>query len=245
LSREILLPTAGNTLIEFGTKQFTAKPESICSSGFCARSSLPDGRADYAFVPLAYSSSGFAITSTENPMANLASNHPGRRTFLRSVPAAAAALTLADTSLFASLAAAQSAPTAGPVSFQLFTADAIQSDITALQSNPGNNNLVTGKNFTVALTFETAKSAKEFEWHEGRDHVLQILSGSTVVEVGGTPKGAHSIGPGEWHAPESAGATAYTLNKGDMLIIPRNTPHKRSTAGTVALILISPQGTAA
>jgi len=31
--------------------------------------------------------------------------------------------------------------------------------------------------------------------------------------------------------------------QGDMLVIPRGTPHKRSTAGTVTFTLISPQGT--
>jgi mannose-6-phosphate isomerase-like protein (cupin superfamily) len=34
------------------------------------------------------------------------------------------------------------------------------------------------------------------------------------------------------------------LKKGDMLIIPRGTPHKRSTAGTVTLTLVSPMGSA-
>ena len=89
---------------------------------------------------------------------------------------------------------------------------------------------------------ETAKSAKEFEWHEGRDHILLVLDGETVYQVGGTPKGAHSIGPGEWHAPEAVGATTLTLEKGDMLVIPRGTLHKRSTAGTATFMLISPQG---
>jgi mannose-6-phosphate isomerase-like protein (cupin superfamily) len=186
-----------------------------------------------------------ADQDSSNPVREL--NNQARRTFLRAVPAAAAAsLAFADAAFFAPLASAQDAHAQGaPGGYQLFTADTIQGDIAALQSSPGNNNLVTGKNFTVALTVETAKAAKEFEWHEGRDHVLQILSGTTVVEVGGTPKGAHSMGPGEWHAPESTGSVACTLNKGDMLIIPRNTPHKRNTAGTVALLLISPQGTAA
>ena len=180
-------------------------------------------------------------------MADHAIADPNRRTILRAIPAAAAAgLAFAESSLLASVAQAQAAPSSTDSgSFQLFTNDAIQADIKALEANPGNNALVTNKNFLVALTVETAKSAKEFEWHEGRDHVLQILSGSTVVEVGGTPKGAHSKSPGEWNAPESVGSTALTLNKGDMLIIPRNTPHKRSTAGTVTLILISPQGSAA
>ena len=42
----------------------------------------------------------------------------------------------------------------------------------------------------------------------------------------------------EWLAPESVGAT-LTLNKGDMLVIPRGTPHKRITDADVTLILIS------
>jgi mannose-6-phosphate isomerase-like protein (cupin superfamily) len=98
--------------------------------------------------------------------------------------------------------------------------------------------------FTVVLTAEMAKSPKEFEWHEGRDHIVQILDGSTVYEVGGTPKGGHSKGPGEWLAPVSEGAATFTLKKGDMLVIPRGTPHKRSTAESVSLILISPMGSA-
>jgi len=169
-----------------------------------------------------------------------------RRSFLRTAPSAAA-LVLTGTSRLTRLAAAQEArqPPGPQNSYQLFTAAAIQADIHALQASPGNDNLVDLKNFTVALTVETAKSAREFEWHEGRDHVLQILDGSTVVEVGGTPRGSHSSKPGEWNAPESVGSTALTLNKGDMLIIPRNTPHKRRTSGSVTLILISPEGTAA
>jgi mannose-6-phosphate isomerase-like protein (cupin superfamily) len=178
-------------------------------------------------------------------MADHAVSDPKRRALLSALPAAVG-LNLVDGNFLAGIAHAQAATqtTGAQESFQLFTAEAIQAAINVLQAKPGNDNLVTGKNFTVALTVESAKSAKEFEWHETRDHVLQILSGSTVVEVGGTPKGAHSKGPGEWNAPESVGSAALTLNKGDMLIIPRNTPHKRTTSGTVTLILISPQGAA-
>ncbi len=177
-------------------------------------------------------------------MSNVAIKNAGRREFLRAVPAAAAAgLTLRDASLFAASAAAQGAANTGAGTFQVFRAQEIQDDLKALAANPGNKSLVDGKNFTVVLTTEMAKSAKEFEWHEGRDHVFQILDGSTVYELGGTPKGAHSKGPGEWLAPESEGATTVTLHKGDMLVIPRGTPHKRDTAGSVTFMLISPQGT--
>ncbi|MGO8934344.1 MAG: hypothetical protein ACLPLZ_04145 [Terracidiphilus sp.] len=176
-------------------------------------------------------------------MSNVVLKNSGRREFLRAAPlAAAAGITLANSSFLAPMASGQAAASAGPAGFQLFRAQEIQDDAKALVASPGNNNLVQGKNFTVVLTVETAKSAKEFEWHEGRDHVFQVLDGSTVYEVGGTPKGAHSMGPGEWHAPEAEGATTLTLQKGDMLVIPRGTLHKRSTAGTVTFTLISPQG---
>jgi quercetin dioxygenase-like cupin family protein len=178
-------------------------------------------------------------------MNNVVLENSGRREFLRAAPlAAAAGITLANSSFLAPMASGQAAANAGQAGFQLFRAQEIQDDAKALVASPGNNNLVQGKNFTVVLTVETAKSAKEFEWHEGRDHILLVLDGETVYQVGGTPKGAHSIAPGEWHAPDAEGATTLTLEKGDMLVIPRGALHKRSTAGTVTFTLISPQGAA-
>jgi mannose-6-phosphate isomerase-like protein (cupin superfamily) len=177
-------------------------------------------------------------------MDNLAVKNPGRRNFLRTVPVAAAAgLTLADASLFASYAAGQNAATAAPSGFQLFTAERIQDDMKALEAKPGADNLFGSKEFTVVLTTETAKSAKEFEWHENRDHVLLILDGITLYEVGGTPKNGRNIRPGEWLAPEAEGATSLVLKKGDVLVIPRGTLHKRGTPKSVTFILISPMGT--
>lgn len=178
-------------------------------------------------------------------MDSLALQTRARRTFLCALPAAAAALALGERTLFPSAAAAQNAPSGTAGAFQLFTAQTIADDIKALEAAPGNNNLVDDKTFTVVLTTEKAKSAAEFEWHEGRDHIFQILDGSTAYELGGTPKGAHSKGPGEWLAPESEGAATLTLHKGDMLVIRRGTPHRRKTAESVTLLLISPQGTVA
>jgi mannose-6-phosphate isomerase-like protein (cupin superfamily) len=191
-------------------------------------------------------------------MAQLANNDPDRgpqrqtlaagvvdrRAFLRTIPAAAAAFTLADASLFAAPAIAQSTNAGATPGYQVFSAKEIQADINALQASPGNNNLVQQKTVTAVLTTETAKSAPEFEWHEGRDHIFQILDGSTVYELGGIPKNGRNIRPGEWLAPESDSHTTVTLNKGDMLVIPRGTPHRRRTAGTVTFMLISSQGTA-
>lgn len=169
--------------------------------------------------------------------------NPGRRSFLRAAPVAAAAgLMLADAPLFASPA---SAPANGAAKFQVFTAQNIEKDIRDTESNSGNINLVeeNGVSFTMVLTSEKNKIAPEFEMHQHRDHIFQILEGYAIYEVGGTPQGGRSIGPGEWRGPHVEGATKITLHKGDRLVIPRNTPHKRSTPENVTFTLISPEGT--
>jgi mannose-6-phosphate isomerase-like protein (cupin superfamily) len=166
----------------------------------------------------------------------------GRRWFLVSASAAAAAgLSIASEVLNAPRAEAQSTSTTPEV--QTFTAADLHDATQSLEANPGNKTIVDDKTFIVMLTVEKNKAQQEFEWHEGRDHVFQILSGSTVIELGGTPKKAHSSKPGEWNAPESDNADKVALNKGDMLVIPRGVPHRRTTTGSVTLMLISPQGT--
>jgi len=164
-----------------------------------------------------------------------------RRTFLRSAPlAAAAGFCLAESPLTAQT----TGQTAAPVPFQVFTAAKLADALKELQSKPGNNNLWDNPAlpFTIVLTTEGKKAGKEYEWHEGRDHIFQILEGSTVIEVGGTPQGAHSSKPGEWNAPTATGTTPCSLKKGDWLVIPRGTLHKRTTAESVTFCLISPSG---
>ncbi len=169
-----------------------------------------------------------------------------RRNFLRTAPlAAAVSLSLTDELLHAStLTAGEGQGAAAPVPFSVITAEAIQADAEALKAKPGNKDLVTSKElaFLFVITTETAHSASEFEWHEGRDHILQVLEGTTLYEIGGTPKNGRNVKPGEWLAPVSEGCSKVTLKKGDTLVIPRNTPHKRSTAGSVTFTLISPTG---
>jgi len=172
-------------------------------------------------------------------------NEQTRRNFLRTAPLAAAiALPLTDTLLHASPLLSGQPPadeTAPPAPFQIFPAQTIASMVATLEAAPGNKDIVTAKPLAVSMTVtaEEKKSAKEFEFHQHRDHVFQILDGTTIYEIGGKPKNARQTKPGEWLAPESEGAQTITLNKGDMLMVPRMTPHKRSTEGKVSLLLIN------
>jgi mannose-6-phosphate isomerase-like protein (cupin superfamily) len=160
-----------------------------------------------------------------------------RRNFLWTAPlAAAVALPLTDTLLHASAPVADAGERA---TFQLFSAATLEGMVKSLEEAPAAKDIVTGKvGVSITISAEEKKAAKEFEYHAHRDHVFQVLDGTTQYEVGGKPKNARQTKPGEWLAPESEGATTITLNKGDMLVVPRMTPHKRTTEGTVSLLLI-------
>ncbi len=165
-----------------------------------------------------------------------------RRNFLRTAPVAAAAgFTLADSLMALAQAAPGADVNAAAQPIKLFKADELAADMKALDANPGDNKLYTSTAIPVQiiLTVEKHKSAAEFEWHEGRDHIVQIIDGSTLYEVGGTPTGTKVMGPGEWHATGATGTKSMILVKGDMLLIPRGTLHKRSTEDSVTFMLIS------
>src|SRR5260370_20447692 len=175
----------------------------------------------------------------------MANDHT-RRNFLRTAPLAAVVTLSLTVRLALAAGGGQRAASAAPQPFQVFTAEKLADAMKALQGKPGNDNLYEPKALplTIVLTTEEKKSAKEFEYHEGRDHIFLILDGATKYELGGTPKNARNTKPGEWLAPVSEGATSVTLKKGDMVVIPRGTPHRRSTEGSVTFTLLSTTGTA-
>ena len=165
------------------------------------------------------------------------SNPATRRAFLLTAPLAALSL---------NSAASAQAPAPATVPFHLITGKQLNALANKLNDAPGNQSLYPGKSlpFTYVLTVEKIKTQPEFEWHETRDHIVQVLDGECLYEVGGTPTAAHSDKPHEWNSPTATGTTPYTLKKGDILILPRNTPHKRTTKQEVTFTLISTTGQA-
>lgn len=167
-----------------------------------------------------------------------------RRNFLRTAPVAATVgFSFAD-SLMAMAQGGNpgAAVNAAAQPVKLFKATELDADMKALDAKPGDNRLYASDAIPVQiiLTTEKRKSATEFEWHEGRDHLVQIIDGSTLYEVGGTPTGTKVMpGSGEWHATGSTGSKSILMGKGDMLLIPRGTLHKRSTEDSVTFMLIS------
>jgi mannose-6-phosphate isomerase-like protein (cupin superfamily) len=168
-----------------------------------------------------------------------------RRNFLNVAPIATlATVPFAEKLLFATLASSGEAPGESPEAFQLFTAEKFADLIKSFHADLGEHYLYRPETLplTIAISTQGAKPTGEFEYHETRDHIFLILEGATKFELGGAPKNPRITRPGEWSAPASDGATTLEVKKGDMLIVPRGTPHRQSTEQSVTWMLISSSG---
>ena len=176
----------------------------------------------------------------------MASNRFSRRSFLRTAPVAAAGgLTLADALQAVAQGNAGADVAAAAAPYQFIPSNTLEADVQALASAPGDKRLFNEKSVpvSVGISTEQHKSGAEFEWHEGTDHIVHVLDGSTLYEIGGKPTAGHvNKGPGQWLSPTAEGTKSIVMSKGDMLIIPRGTLHKRSTEDSVTFMLISTTG---
>jgi mannose-6-phosphate isomerase-like protein (cupin superfamily) len=77
------------------------------------------------------------------------------------------------------------------------------------------------------------------EVHDAADDYHVILDGSAVYTVGGRLDGAMAERPGEWKGTRILGGRTVAVRRGDVLFVPRGTPHRRSTAArTLSLLVI-------
>jgi lysophospholipase L1-like esterase/mannose-6-phosphate isomerase-like protein (cupin superfamily) len=96
-----------------------------------------------------------------------------------------------------------------------------------------------GMELRVAIQHEKDMAAANAEVHDASDDVYYVLDGSATLTLGGTLDGAKEIEPGEWRGPLISGGQKVVINKGDLIIVPRGTPHQRSTTGqNFTMILI-------
>jgi glc operon protein GlcG len=63
------------------------------------------------------------------------------------------------------------------------------------------------------------------EIHDRDTDIFYVLSGSAELVTGGEVIGAAMAAPGEWRGREIVGGVAREVNPGDVLTIPRGTPH--------------------
>ena len=86
-----------------------------------------------------------------------------------------------------------------------------------------------GMELRVAIQHEKDTSAANAEVHDQSDDVYYVLEGTATLTLGGTLENPKEVEPGEWRAPKIVGGEKVEIKKGDLIVVPRGTPHHRST----------------
>ena len=96
-----------------------------------------------------------------------------------------------------------------------------------------------GMELRVAVQHENNLAPASAEIHDASDDVYYVLEGSATLTLGGTLETPKEVEPGEWRGPGIKGGQSFDVKKGDLIVVPRGTPHMRSTSGKdFAMILI-------
>lgn len=97
-----------------------------------------------------------------------------------------------------------------------------------------------GTQLRVAVQHDEKKDSAEAESHDASDDVYYVLEGSAELTLGGKLDNPREATSGEWRAAKIIDGKTFTIKKGDLIVVPRGTPHQRiNTKGkTFSLILI-------
>jgi mannose-6-phosphate isomerase-like protein (cupin superfamily) len=96
-----------------------------------------------------------------------------------------------------------------------------------------------GMELRVAVQHESNHAAAAGEIHDASDDVYYVLEGTATLTLGGKLESPKEVEPGEWRGPRIEGGQNFDVKKGDLVVVPRGTPHMRSTVGKdFAMILI-------
>ena len=92
----------------------------------------------------------------------------------------------------------------------------------------------------VAVQHDEKKDSATAEVHDASDDVYYVFEGSAQLTLGGKLENPREATPGEWKSEKIIGGKTFTIKKGDLIVVPRGTPHQRvNTKGKeFSLILI-------
>jgi mannose-6-phosphate isomerase-like protein (cupin superfamily) len=87
-----------------------------------------------------------------------------------------------------------------------------------------------GMQLRVAVQHEKNKTGAAAELHDASDDVYYVLEGGAALVLGGKLDAPKEVEPGEWRSARIIDGKKYEISKGDLVIVPRGTPHQRITA---------------
>ena len=85
-----------------------------------------------------------------------------------------------------------------------------------------------GMQLRVAVQHEKNKTGAAAELHDASDDVYYVLNGSATLVLGGKLDSPKETDPGEWRSPRIIDGKTIEIKKGDLVVVPRGTPHQRS-----------------
>ena len=96
-----------------------------------------------------------------------------------------------------------------------------------------------GMELRVAVQHERNTTPPTAELHDTSDDVYYVLDGTATLILGGTLDAPREVEPGEWRGPKIVNGKTIQVAKGDLIIVPRGTPHQRLTVNQdFSMILI-------
>ena len=84
-----------------------------------------------------------------------------------------------------------------------------------------------GMQLRVAVQHDKKREKADAEVHDASDDVYYVLEGSAQLTLGGKLENPREVSVGEWRSPKIIGGQTFTIKKGDLIIVPRGTPHQR------------------
>ncbi len=102
-----------------------------------------------------------------------------------------------------------------------------------------------GVQLRVAVQHDKNTAPAVGEVHDASDDVYYVLDGTATLTLGGKLEEPREVEPGEWRGKHIIGGKDIEISKGDLIVVPRGTPHERNTVGkdfTMILIKVYENG---
>jgi len=183
-----------------------------------------------------------AEASAESPERNLCVPLRSRRLMNRSQlmkPMAVLVITI----IGAVAVSAQRKPSEATRPFVVMSSQSLDDLQKTLQPDNKTSELIdsAGMQLRVAVQHEKNRIGAAAELHDASDDFYYVLNGSATLVLGGKLDDPKEADPGEWRSPRIIDGKSFEIRKGDLVVVPRGTPHQRSTANkdfTMILIKI-------
>jgi len=137
---------------------------------------------------------------------------------------------------FAIVAAAQvRSPAAPSKPFVVKTKQQVVDIYRELENQNGNKQFdvapAPGTQIRVAVFHDEKRENDLFEVHDASDDIYYVLAGEASLMLGGTLAEPNEISSGEWRSKTASVGQKVTIRKGDLVVVPRGTPHQRTVTG--------------